>query len=225
MFNFINNLSPIEAVRSISTAHTFNSLCFTSPPPVFTSPHPTFHRESRFFSWYNRLSFFNQSSCSSCFSIGWFCIVVSVSKEEVEDLNKDASLEEEEEEMSSELPHILNDSPCMPNLSEPPPGESVSYSEDFKVSLLKLLDAQEENDTPARRRLISDAAELLVFRSPCDSEAFQCLVDTVSSSERRSSQTKQHDVTKDVQANGYCNDNEPLAVGTNQVNTGIHVKV
>lgn len=44
-------------------------------------------------------------------------------------------------------------------------------SEDFKGSLLKVLDAQEEM-----------TLLVVVFRSPSDSEAFQCLV------ERRSSQ-------------------------------------
>ncbi|KAK9137437.1 hypothetical protein Sjap_008031 [Stephania japonica] len=48
VFNYINSLSPIKPVKSTHITHTFNSLNFTSPPSVFTSPHLTYARESRF---------------------------------------------------------------------------------------------------------------------------------------------------------------------------------
>ncbi|KAK9139974.1 hypothetical protein Scep_009655 [Stephania cephalantha] len=48
VFNYINSLSPIKPVKSTHITHTFNSLNFTSPPSVFTSPHVTYARESRF---------------------------------------------------------------------------------------------------------------------------------------------------------------------------------
>ncbi|XP_056844127.1 protein tesmin/TSO1-like CXC 3 [Raphanus sativus] len=48
VFNYINSLSPITTVKSTSTAQTFSSLTFTSPPPVFTTPHVASHKESRF---------------------------------------------------------------------------------------------------------------------------------------------------------------------------------
>nr|VDD51722.1 unnamed protein product [Brassica oleracea] len=48
VFNYINSLSPITTVKSISNAQTFSSLSFTSPPPVFTTPHVASHKGSRF---------------------------------------------------------------------------------------------------------------------------------------------------------------------------------
>ncbi|KGN56953.1 protein tesmin/TSO1-like CXC 2 [Cucumis sativus] len=48
VFNYINNLSPIQPVKSIHTSQTFNSLSFASLPSVFTSPHASSYKESRF---------------------------------------------------------------------------------------------------------------------------------------------------------------------------------
>ncbi|KAL0799494.1 hypothetical protein Bca101_054669 [Brassica carinata] len=122
---------------------------------------------------------------------------------------------------SSELtPRRRNVTQVLLPPSGPPLGEDNKDS--FKSRLLKILDAQEENDTPGSRRLIADAAELLVFRSPNDSEAFTCLVDKISSSERRlcagvKQSPKQHDITKeDVSANGSSSGNETFAVVPNQ---------
>ncbi|KAF8114687.1 hypothetical protein N665_0034s0027 [Sinapis alba] len=241
VFNYINNLSPIEAVRSIPTVQTFSSFSFTSPPPVFTSPHATFHRESRFFRCHNSVE--RSKALES--------LDGSVSKGEVVasgevDLNKEATLEQEEEETSCELPLILKsdcqapdhvDSPGTGDIvtqvlldpsGAPPQGEdNASSSEDLSLRLQLIFDAQKENDTPGRRRLMADAAELLVFRSPNDSEAFGCLVDKISSSERRFCAgvklTKQHDITKkDVPANASSIDNEPLAVVPNQSVLSLH---
>ncbi|CAH8387986.1 unnamed protein product [Eruca vesicaria subsp. sativa] len=233
VFNYINNLSPIEAVRSIPTVQTFSSLSFASPPPVFTSPHASFHRESRFFRCHNSVE------RSKAFE----SLDGSASKQEVVvasgevDLNKEATLEEQEEETSCELPLILKshsqasdhvDSPCTGDivtqvLIDPPRGEdNASTSEDVSVRLKKILD----NDTPGCRRLMADAAELLVFRSPNDSEAFGCLVDKISSSERRFCAgvklTKQYDIIKDVPASGSSTDNEPLAVVPSQAVSNLH---
>lgn len=221
MFNFINNLSPIETVRSIPTVQTFNSLSFTSPPPVFTSPHASFHRESRFFRCHNSVE-----RSKALESLDSTQEVVGGASGEV-DLNKDATFEEEEEEEETSCGHV--DSPPGPGdivtqvLLDPsggaPRGEdNASSSEDVR----KILDAQEENDTPGCGRLMADAAELLVFRSPNDSEAFGCLVDKISSSERRFCAgvklTKQNDITKDVPAN----DNDPLALVPNQSVLSLH---
>ncbi|EOA29996.1 hypothetical protein CARUB_v10013101mg [Capsella rubella] len=238
VFNYISNLSPIESVKSISSAQTFSSLSFTSPPPVFTSPHVNSHRESRFFRCHNSIDRTKPLEA----------LDGSVSKEVVvpviEDLNKEATLEDEEEETSvetsSELPQILksdsqtpdrSDSPCNEDVtmeapSDIPRGDSGSCSEDFKMGLQKMLDVREGNDTPDCGRLISDATELLVFRSPNDSEAFRCLVDKISSSERRFcagvKSTKRPDITEDNPANGSRNENEPLALLPNEPVFNLH---
>ncbi|CAK9154415.1 unnamed protein product [Ilex paraguariensis] len=48
VFNFLNSLSPIKPVKSIHITQTFNSLSFASVPSVFTSPHVSSLKESRF---------------------------------------------------------------------------------------------------------------------------------------------------------------------------------
>ncbi|KAK7366565.1 hypothetical protein VNO80_08558 [Phaseolus coccineus] len=48
VFNYINSLSPIKPVKSVPISQTFNSLSFSSPPSVFTSPHVSCLKESRF---------------------------------------------------------------------------------------------------------------------------------------------------------------------------------
>ncbi|WJX60033.1 hypothetical protein P8452_45287 [Trifolium repens] len=53
VFNYINNLSPIKPVKSAHITQTFNSLSFSSPPSVFTSPHATSFKESRFLRRHN----------------------------------------------------------------------------------------------------------------------------------------------------------------------------
>ncbi|KAA8527634.1 hypothetical protein F0562_034971 [Nyssa sinensis] len=48
VFNYINSLSPIKPVKSVHITQTFNSLSFASLPSVFTSPHVSSFKESRF---------------------------------------------------------------------------------------------------------------------------------------------------------------------------------
>ncbi|WOH12805.1 hypothetical protein DCAR_0832313 [Daucus carota subsp. sativus] len=47
VFNYLNSLSPITSVKSVHITQTFNSLTFSSPPSVFTSPHVSTLRDSR----------------------------------------------------------------------------------------------------------------------------------------------------------------------------------
>ncbi|XP_033147274.1 protein tesmin/TSO1-like CXC 3 isoform X1 [Brassica rapa] len=55
VFNYINSLSPIKPVRSLPIAQTFGSLSYSSPPSVFTSPHVSSHKGSRFKSDHNHV--------------------------------------------------------------------------------------------------------------------------------------------------------------------------
>lgn len=48
VFNYINSLSPIKPVKSMHFTQTFSSLSFASLPSVFTSPHATSLKDSRF---------------------------------------------------------------------------------------------------------------------------------------------------------------------------------
>lgn len=49
VFNFINSLSPIQPVKSVHSIHTFHSPGSASISSVFSSPHVSLHKESRFF--------------------------------------------------------------------------------------------------------------------------------------------------------------------------------
>ncbi|BFG13929.1 hypothetical protein CerSpe_002020 [Prunus speciosa] len=53
VFNYINSLSPIKPVKSVHITQTFSSLSFASLPSVFTSPHVSAHKESRFLRRHN----------------------------------------------------------------------------------------------------------------------------------------------------------------------------
>ncbi|XP_015888163.1 protein tesmin/TSO1-like CXC 3 [Ziziphus jujuba] len=53
VFNYINSLSPIKPVKSLNITQTFSSLSFATLPSVFTSPHVSSHRESRFLRRHN----------------------------------------------------------------------------------------------------------------------------------------------------------------------------
>ncbi|KAJ9538228.1 hypothetical protein OSB04_030961 [Centaurea solstitialis] len=48
VFNYINSLSPIKPVKSVHYTQTFSSLSFASLPSVFTSPHVSSLKDSRF---------------------------------------------------------------------------------------------------------------------------------------------------------------------------------
>ncbi|KAL3505969.1 hypothetical protein ACH5RR_031351 [Cinchona calisaya] len=48
VFSFLNNLSPIKPVKSVHITQTLNALSFASLPSVFTSPHVSSLKESRF---------------------------------------------------------------------------------------------------------------------------------------------------------------------------------
>ncbi|XP_020579697.1 protein tesmin/TSO1-like CXC 3 isoform X2 [Phalaenopsis equestris] len=48
VFNFINSLSPIQPVKSVHSIHTFHSPGSAALSSVFSSPHVSLHKESRF---------------------------------------------------------------------------------------------------------------------------------------------------------------------------------
>ncbi|KAK8956661.1 Protein tesmin/TSO1-like CXC 2 [Platanthera zijinensis] len=48
VFNFINSLSPIQPVKSVNSIHTFHSPGSATISSVFSSPHVSLHKESRF---------------------------------------------------------------------------------------------------------------------------------------------------------------------------------
>ncbi|KAJ6883740.1 hypothetical protein NC652_030861 [Populus alba x Populus x berolinensis] len=56
VFNYINNLSPIELVKSIHTVQAFNLPSFASPLSVFTSPQLSSQRDTRSFTRRDRFS-------------------------------------------------------------------------------------------------------------------------------------------------------------------------
>ncbi|CAN8324509.1 unnamed protein product [Cochlearia groenlandica] len=179
VFNYINSLSPIRPFKTISMPNHFNSLNFTSPPSVFTSPHlSSSHKESRFFKTHISSST-NQP--------------LKPPTQEEEDTK-----EEEEDSIEMQIPQNNNtydDDDCnVMNLDDPSSSSSSLASPCSNTDLSLVLyaptpspittrgengsieDPHGKNETLDWESLISDSSQLLIFNSPNDSEAFRCLM-------------------------------------------------
>ncbi|KAF8088985.1 hypothetical protein N665_0522s0014 [Sinapis alba] len=159
VFNYINSLSPITTIKSISTAQTFSSLTFNSPPPVFATPHVASHKGSRFRS---------HSNSSDPSKVG-----------------PASTLEEEEALIAKEPPQILKNE-CLPTTT-PRVTNDGSCEEDGETDLQKMCDdnVKRKSDTPDWETLISDSSDMLIYGSPNDSEAFRCFLQRSSDSKTR----------------------------------------
>ncbi|XP_061376159.1 protein tesmin/TSO1-like CXC 2 [Gastrolobium bilobum] len=119
VFNYINSLSPIKPVYSVRINQTFNSLSFSSPPSVFTTPHDNCHKESRFLRRHNLLN-------------------TSKSKVSSEDVNK------VREEALTDATHACHDSSELQENTDPrisigdasikPSGEHTKFSMELQQS-------------------------------------------------------------------------------------------
>ncbi|GKV19646.1 hypothetical protein SLEP1_g29875 [Rubroshorea leprosula] len=212
IFNYINSLSPIKPVKSIHITQTFNPLSFASLPPIFTSPHVSAHKESRFPKRNNRTDPSKTDSEEGN----------KASTEEEVDIDAaqlcdnsaglqesfdpgvsigEASLEltNESSKFVIELPRTLKYDCGSPNCDPVPYATEAKCGSELgctSVSVVPLAHDTSEKDvsengvdlasicqTEEKREttgcdwgsLISDAADLLIFSSPNDSEAFRGL--------------------------------------------------
>ncbi|KFK39563.1 hypothetical protein AALP_AA3G260400 [Arabis alpina] len=156
VFNYINSLSPIKTVKSISIGQTLSSLSFSSPPSVFTSPHAASHSESCFRS-HNDSS--NPSKDDS----------ISNKKEALVGIERSQYMLK-----NDTTPKVVNDT-----------GENGSC-EDGGMDMQKMCcdNVKAKSETPDWETLIAES-EMFINGSPNDSEAFRCLMQRTSNSETR----------------------------------------
>ncbi|KDP40217.1 hypothetical protein JCGZ_02215 [Jatropha curcas] len=204
VFNYINSLSPIKPVKSIHVTQTFHSLSFASLPSIFTSPHVTSHKESRFLRRHNysdqskpEISSENGNKVGS--NEGDVAQLYDDSRELQENFDAGVSIAEasieppsEHAEFAIELPRRFKydcGSPECDTMSCCGPHVDC-MSELAGISALevsqKCADMHLQGIHPTKRKkeaadcdwesLISDTADLLIFNSPIDSEVFKGLM-------------------------------------------------
>ncbi|KAK9289250.1 hypothetical protein L1049_017726 [Liquidambar formosana] len=216
VFNYINSLSPIKPVKSIHITQTFNSLSFASLPSVFTSPHVSSHKESRFlirhhFSDPSKPEFSSDNGdkvntneevmdaarlCDNTAELQEknFDTGSSIGEASIEPLNEHSNLPMElprtlkydcgSPDCKSTAYHVI-ETDCLSELA----GTSASLvpfvQESFKkvpfegevhIQGMCQIGPKKEGTGCDWESLISDAADLLIFDSPNETEAFKGLV-------------------------------------------------
>ncbi|KAK6913976.1 CRC domain, partial [Dillenia turbinata] len=204
VFNFINELSPLKPVKSLHIAQSLNSYSFASLPSVFTSPHVSSHKDSRFL---RRHSFFDPSkpefssnnpnninsseaSTSTIQLHAWENLDPedSVGKPSVEQPNEHSEFPIE---LTSSLKYDCGSPDCDPTpctgietnpVSElagtsspsfPGVSEKASFGSQVHEKETCQIEHHKEGAGSVWESLINDAADLLIFDSPQDSESFK----------------------------------------------------
>ncbi|KAJ4842785.1 hypothetical protein Tsubulata_024928 [Turnera subulata] len=213
VFNYINSLSPIKPVRSLHVAQAFHSLSFSSVPSIFTSPHVSSHKESRFLRRNNytdasKPEFSSENGNKGC---GGEVVTVDAaaqlyenSAELQENFDPRVSVGEppnEHMKFALELPRTLKydcDSPecdsttrcgtqsgCLSELAGTSgslvplvmeAGQKGSSQGETSAEGIHQIEEKTEAAECDWESLISDAADLLIFNSPVDPEAFKGLM-------------------------------------------------
>ncbi|KAL4272235.1 hypothetical protein GQ457_13G025550 [Hibiscus cannabinus] len=198
VFNYINSLSPIKPVKSVHVSQTFNPLSFASLPSIFTSPHVSSHKESRFLKRSTDPSKPELSSADGT--------KVSTNEEAGVDVQENFDpgvslgevsfeLHNEPSRTAIELPQTLqyvcgspkcDPTPCvieMNCVSEPTctslaivpfvhEASQKGLSDGVEVAATFQIEQKRETIGCEWEGLISDTSDLLIFNSPNDSEAF-----------------------------------------------------
>ncbi|KAE8702884.1 golgin subfamily B member 1-like isoform X1 [Hibiscus syriacus] len=202
VFNYINSLSPIKPVKSVHVTQTFNPLSFASLPSIFTSPHVSSHKESRFL------------KCSTDPSKPELSSADGTKVSPVEDAGVDVhenfdpavslgevsfELPNEPSRIAIELPQTLKydcgspdcaPTPCvieMNCVSQPTctslaivpfvqEASQKGLSDGVEVAATFQIERKKETIGSEWESLISETADLLIFSSPNDSEAFRGVI-------------------------------------------------
>ncbi|KHG19562.1 Protein lin-54 [Gossypium arboreum] len=199
VFNYINSLSPIKPVKSVHVAQTFNPLSFASLPSIFTSPHVSSHKESRFLKTYTEPLKPELSSADGT--------KVSTNEEAgadaQENFDQGVSLGETSFEMPNEpsriaigLPQTLKYDCSSPDCDATPSVIKTTCVSDTSLAIVPFVQETSEKGLSDRveirdtfqveqkrdtigsewESLISDTSDLLIFNSPNDSEAFRGVI-------------------------------------------------
>ncbi|KAK7405919.1 hypothetical protein VNO78_07531 [Psophocarpus tetragonolobus] len=204
VFNYINSLSPIKPVKSVPISQTFNSLSFSSPPSVFTSPHVSHLKE--FLRRHNNplgtskpkvssedvnKDHSNEETLADSTRAHHNQLQENTDKEIV----RDASIElsSEQTKFSVELPQALKyNNNCGSLGYDPPlcgdeansllelPGETVTdyVPVEGEVHLEEIceIEPKSEGQLSYWDSLIPDAPDMLIFNSPGEAEACKGLL-------------------------------------------------
>ncbi|KAM7278795.1 hypothetical protein ACFE04_005929 [Oxalis oulophora] len=201
VFNYINSLSPIRPLKSIPITQSFNPLCFPSLPSVFTSPHlvTSSHKESRFLIRHNNYTDLSKNETSSQNEIvgggggeGDKLITYTVAPTPTQLYDNSPTLPPHfhpnmPTQHSNELPGLLKYHCGSPDFDDvaSPANQTQSQSnlvddstEDASSQdCLGTCQTEHKNESTGCDwdTMLTDAADLLFFNSPADSEALKAL--------------------------------------------------
>ncbi|KAK2980633.1 hypothetical protein RJ640_011441 [Escallonia rubra] len=185
VFNYINNLSPIQPVKSMHSSQSFNSLSFASLPSVFTSPHVSSLKESRFlrrhqFSDMSKPDFSSENGNKVGRDEGVMDVAHDLTQQP-ENFDPRSSIGDASDERSYEsskleieLSHTLSydyvNPDCNPSTScgieNECASEKGSFGSEMRIEGISQIDQNREATGCDWESLISDAADLLIFDSP-----------------------------------------------------------
>ncbi|XP_073148141.1 protein tesmin/TSO1-like CXC 2 [Henckelia pumila] len=183
VFNFLNNLSPIKPVKSIHITQTINPLSFATLPSVFTSPHVSSLRGSR----YMRRHQFSDPSKPEFSSD-------DANTVDLGNVNKDGNEKFDEQEkldpvvsncVAASQPSyecsnkFAENFDCDPNSCNSPVNQSCGlestssalvYESEGNLEEAGRTDENKEGLSCDWESLIADDSDLLIFESPNDTE-------------------------------------------------------
>ncbi|KAL8026332.1 hypothetical protein ABFX02_14G019400 [Erythranthe guttata] len=174
VFSFLNSLSPIKPVKSTHITQTINSLTFASLPSVFTSPHATSLRESRFL---QRHQISDQSNAEFSSDDGNMVYT-----------DKTEKLDEYKENLDPRVSNICAENynvaeyGCSPSstfiqIAEESSGSGL-YRDEMSLQVISQSDQAKESAPSDWESLISDGSDLFSFDSPnIDRDAYSKPVD------------------------------------------------
>ncbi|XP_039071177.1 protein tesmin/TSO1-like CXC 2 isoform X1 [Hibiscus syriacus] len=202
VFNYINSLSPIKPVKSVHVTQTFNPLSFASLPSIFTSPHVSSHKESRFLKCSTdpskpELSSADGTKVSTNEEAG-------VNVQEIFDPGVSLGevsfqLPNQQSRIAIELPQTLKYDCGSPNCDPTPcvietncvsestctslaivpfvqDASQKGFSDGVEVAATFQIEQKRETTGSEWECLISDTPDLLIFNSPNGSEAFRGVI-------------------------------------------------
>ncbi|KAL6532357.1 hypothetical protein OROGR_014327 [Orobanche gracilis] len=188
VFNFLNSLSPIQPVKSIHITQTINPLSFASLPSVFTSPHVSSLRRSRFLRRHHLSDPSKPEFSSDDQSAVDRDKVNTVGTKQLDEHKENVDPKEYEgEETSYDCSKFVVDFPedeCnspessikaqIENYKEPP--QRGSYENEAGMERLSHDGRTREGESCDWDNLI-DASDLLVFESPDGTDSYEKSID------------------------------------------------
>ncbi|KAI3774436.1 hypothetical protein L1987_48991 [Smallanthus sonchifolius] len=193
VFNYINSLSPIKPVKSVHFTQTFSNISFASLPSVFTSPHVSTLKDSKFlrrhqFSDPSKPELTSEDSKKAETSEGSSTVAQNTLKQHTDfnpnnsitetsavPLNRCSNLESRKLNYEAVSPVTLNTLKLVgPSASSGPfNNDGPENRVETEIEGINQLHHGKEVSACDWDSLISDASELLNFDSPSDTVAYK----------------------------------------------------